>query len=100
MSRRPMLSSALPLVRLRSRWCCQRAEAVCSCAAPVGRGSLRWMPLAARHTATAPIMARLGGLPGGAHTGWVSSWPASPRIRFAMSLTSWDRLARYRRYTG
>ena len=75
MSRRPMLSSR-PRVRLRSRWCCQRAEAVCSCAAPVGRGSLGWMPLAARHTATSPMMARFGRLPAGAQTGWVSSWPA------------------------
>ena len=69
---RPMSS----LARLRLRWCCQRAEAVCSCAAPVGRGSLGWMPLAARHTATSPMMARFGRLPGGAHTGWVSSWRA------------------------
>jgi hypothetical protein len=42
-----------------------------SCAAPVGRGSLGWMPLAARHTATSPMVARLGRLPGGAQTGWV-----------------------------
>ena len=50
--------------------------AVFSCAAPVGRGSLGWMPLAARHTATSPMMSRFGRLPFGAHAGWVSSWPA------------------------
>ena len=94
MSGRPMLSS-LPRARLRSRWCCQRAEPVCSCAAPVGRGSLGWMPLAARHTATSAMMARFGRLPGGAHTGRVSSWLASPRIRLARSVTSWDCFARY-----
>ena len=66
--------SLLPRVRLRSRWCCQRAEAVVSCTAPVGRGSLGWMLLAARHTAITPMMARFGRLPGGAHTGCVSSW--------------------------
>ena len=87
MSGRPLLSS-LPRARVRSRWCCQRAEAVCSCAAPVGRRSLGWMPLAARHTATSPMMAAFGRLPGGAHTGWVSSWPAWPRIRLALSVTS------------
>ena len=32
--------------------------------------------VAARHTATSPMMARFGRLPGGAQTGWVSSWPA------------------------
>lgn len=91
---RPLLSS-LPRARLCSRWCCQRAEAVCSCAAPVGRASLGWMPLAARHTAISPMMARFGRLPADAHTGWVSSWLVCLRIRLAMSVTSWDRLARY-----
>ena len=70
MSRCPVLLS-LQRVRLRSRWCCQRAAAVCSCAAPVGRRSLGWMALAVRHTAISPMMARLGRLPGGAHTGCV-----------------------------
>jgi hypothetical protein len=56
-------------------------------ALPEGRSCLRlccsgwsWiagvMPLAARHTATSPMMARFGRLPGGTHTGWVSSSPA------------------------
>ena len=69
MSRRPMLPS-LQRERLRSRWCCQREAAVCSCPAPVGRRSLGWMPYAARHTATSPMRATLGWLPRVAPERW------------------------------
>ena len=39
------------------------AQAVCSCPAPVGRGSLGWMPFAARRAAISPMTARFGRLP-------------------------------------
>jgi Protein of unknown function (DUF664) len=66
---------------------------------PVGRGSWGLMPLAAHHTAISPMMAALEP-PGGAHPGWVSSWPACPLIRLARSVTGWDRSARYWPQTG
>ena len=44
---RPLLSSCTG--RHLGRVVLPEAEAVGSCAAPVGRGSLGWMPLAARH---------------------------------------------------
>ena len=64
----------------RSRFCCQRADAACSCPAPVGRRSWWSMPTAARQTATSPRRAAVEWLPGGAHTGFVNAtWPVARR---------------------
>ena len=78
----------------RSSRCFQTAGSVSSWPPPAGRGSWGLMPLAARHTASSPMMASFGRPPGGAHTGCVLSWLAWPRIRLARSVTSWDRFAR------